>query len=566
MSAIMELHQAQMKTNIVKIALILLAAVIMYLPSLSNHFLWDDTTVIEVNPALRSASPVWLFGQTFIPPVYTAVPPPYYRPMTILWFWFEYRIFGMFPIAFRIFNLTMFLCTVILLYLFVMRLFDSHEIALWSAAIFALNPVHIESVAFVCGMTDVSAGFFMLLSLILFASPRKFARLFLAPLFFLPALFSKEAALMGLAVFPLYDFLVRKKKSPRSVISMAQFIPAVVIYFFLRIYVLRVWGSYFHVELSLWERIMAVPYILLRYLQNILVPITLAPIHPDKYGQFSQAIWLLWFLALLALAALAIWKIRDRRIWFGIVMALLFLVPSLRITTFVPGAMWSERFAYIPTIGISFVLGYWIWRYRRIFSRRSRTIATIAPHVYAAFLFIIGFEYALWWRNDFMLAAKTMECAPEIADGYEGLSQLFLGIGELDSAYIYTIRALEHDSTYIISFATAAYIENLRGNHGAALEYARKSIEAAPELPLGYTNAGAAHMALGDTAAALDDFRKAAEMAPASPFAQRSYGEALISNGDTIGGTEYIWRAAQLLPDNKKLRERYDYLANLLRR
>lgn len=543
------------------ILLIILASLLMYLPSLSRHFLWDDHTIIECNPVLRSAQPGLLFKQTYWPPIQTTAPAPYYRPITILCFWIEYHIFGKSALLFRIFNLSIFSVTIVLFFLLVRKIFACSKIALWSAAVFALNPIHTESVAFISGMTDVLATFFILLAVLAFSSDKKWLKYSIAPLFFLLALFSKESAIAGIFIFVLYEFFLGRSGFRAKIASIAVFIPPVMLYLFLRIGVVGVVGGYKMQSLSLFERLVVIPYILMRYIQNILFPFDLAPLHPQWYSDHSTAFWLMWLIPVVFVAILLAYTIRGRRLWFGMSWAMLFLLPALRIGAGHQGALWAERFAYISSVGTSFIVGYYLSRLSRTGLGRNKAIGKIVALAYIALLFAIGFEYSFWWRNDWMGFRRIIKSAPHRAEGYSGMAEQFFQIGELDSAYAYINLALEQDSTYLLALETAPDILMKMGRYQDALLYSKKLIRSDSTYPAGYISAGWASLALGDTNNAINFCRRAADIAPINPFAQQSYAEIMLAIGDTAEGLKYLDRTIQLLPDQREIRDRYREIA-----
>ncbi len=541
---------------------ILIASFLMYLPSISNNFIWDDHTIIEDNPVMRISNPSFFLGETYWPPIMTNLPPPYYRPMVIFCFWMEFKIFGSSPVMFRIFNLFLFFITTILVFYFAKKLFGSEGIALFSAAIFALNPIHTESVAFVSGMTDVSAAFFIMLAMLTFSSEKWWSKFLCAPVFFALSLFSKETATAGLLIFPAYEFFIRRRKFWSVTVSTLPFIIPVFVYFFLRHWVLGVFGGYQVQSLNILSRIIAIPYILVRYIQNIVFPFDLAPLHPQWYFDHSTVYWLLWVLPLAAIIWGIFAVVRNWKLKFGVFWAVIFLLPALRVGASHQGALWAERFAFLSTIGASIVIGFYFNKLFDLGTAKYKDVGKIAVFGYIIILFIFGFEYSFWWRNDWIGFRRIINDAPNQPVGYSGMAEQFLGIGETDSAYYYIREALERDSANPLVLTTAADIAIKMRKYDDALSYSKKLIDLHPSYTGAYIDAGISSIMLGDTNVALNYLKKAIEIAPLNPMANKIYSEMLLSLGDTVNALFYLRITEQLLPDDSTISRRYEKISS----
>jgi tetratricopeptide (TPR) repeat protein len=127
-------------------ALIVLLAVLVYLPTLRNGFIWDDETYVEENLALRSLD--GLRGIWFE----LGVVPQYY-PLVHSTFWVEYHLWGVRPIGYHAVNMLLHAASAVLLWRLLVRL--GLPGAWLAGALFAVHPVHIESVAWITERKNV---------------------------------------------------------------------------------------------------------------------------------------------------------------------------------------------------------------------------------------------------------------------------------------------------------------------------------------------------------------------------------------------------------------------------
>lgn len=138
-------------------ALLLLGVTVAaYWPAIGGSFVWDDDKYVTDNWTLRSTDglkSIW-----FDP----AASPQYY-PLTLATFWIEYHLWGLHPFWYHLVNVLLHATSAIILWLLLRRL--SIPGALIAAALFAVHPVHVESVAWVTELKNVLSGVFYLAAL-----------------------------------------------------------------------------------------------------------------------------------------------------------------------------------------------------------------------------------------------------------------------------------------------------------------------------------------------------------------------------------------------------------------
>ena len=140
-----------------KAALLLALALAAYAPAILNGgFVWDDDHYVTENPTLRSAEGLRAIWTD------TDATPQFY-PLTHTTFWLEYRVWGLQPAGYHAVNVVLHAASAILLMMLVGRL--GLRGGMLAAAIFALHPINVESVAWITERKNVLSGFFYLASL-----------------------------------------------------------------------------------------------------------------------------------------------------------------------------------------------------------------------------------------------------------------------------------------------------------------------------------------------------------------------------------------------------------------
>src|SRR5205085_1334109 len=210
-----------------RIALMIIPAMtfLVYADTTRYQFAYDDRGQIGENPALRS----WSYAaQCFTEHVWKVQHPEengvYYRPLFNLYLLVNYQLFHLNPAGWHLLLIIWQTLVTLLVYRLARRLLKDEATALIAALIFGVHPVHIESVAWISGVTEPMLAFFFLGSLLVYlrwrdgaapsdntmseaaaSRPAKWLALSLG--LYALALFSKETALVMPALIFAYEWL-----------------------------------------------------------------------------------------------------------------------------------------------------------------------------------------------------------------------------------------------------------------------------------------------------------------------------------------------------------------------
>src|SRR5271157_5922596 len=147
------------------LAVLILVAVLPYLNSLLNGFVQDDNHQILSNPYLRNFSHL---REIFTTNVWSYVGAQgttnYYRPLMTLGYLLCYHLLGPLAYGFHLANLVLNAGVVCLVFFVTERIFHDRTLGFVAAVIFALHPIHSESVDWIAAVTDLQLTFFYLLA------------------------------------------------------------------------------------------------------------------------------------------------------------------------------------------------------------------------------------------------------------------------------------------------------------------------------------------------------------------------------------------------------------------
>ncbi len=399
-------------------AVLMVVGLVVFWPSVNFDFVnWDDPAYIEYNDLIKS----WSFSN--LKGIATEVVTRNYAPVTIFTFLLEHTFWGMKPAGYHATNVLLHIANSILVFILVRRLSGRDFIGLFTAALFLVHPVQIESVVWISSRKGLLCSLFMLSALIVrmkpTPEPRDDARYFI---FLALALFSKAHAIVLPPIVLLYDMLIRRQ-------SFSQAMPRHVIPAFMSLLLLLMTmgaqntvlgGVRGHMSLGLLQIIAVDVTILWQYIGMLLYPTDLCVM----YDPPTSGIWVQVVVGSIGWAAVAmgLWKIRKSHpLWIlGAVSFLLLLFPMLnffRITT-----LMNDRYLYLPCIITFAMAGAAIDRALAVTEERAISILSffrllakglIGPAIVALCCFLT-MEHLPVWKNPQTLWTHALSQYPDM--------------------------------------------------------------------------------------------------------------------------------------------------------
>jgi protein O-mannosyl-transferase len=408
---------------------------IIYGQSLWGGFVFDDRGILDYKDILSSLGslkvaalqPYWEVGAGL------------YRPITLLSYALNIIFLGGSATSFHSVNLILYFGICSAIFVLIKRLFDSERLALFSAFIFLVLPIHTEVVANITGRSELLSLLFSLLLLIEFTKDK--ANLWLAGLWMFLAIGSKETAVAALPL-ALLAALLKEGKLDREMIAryfrpVSAALIAICAYLTLRFFVLGP-DHFLGVETSLIEnpllfastpdRVATALSVLWMYVQKTFWPFGLCSDYsynqiPVLHGFFHLKT-ILGALVLIgsAIATLAFWK-RVPVISFasGAFFLSIILVSNI---IFPIGTIAGERLFFFPSLGFAILLAL-------IFARAERKYVIAA--LISVFALISLNRQAVWMTEE-RLFLNALECAPNSALSRSNAGAAYLFMGELDKA------------------------------------------------------------------------------------------------------------------------------------
>ncbi len=321
-------------------------ALIVFLPTVQYDFVnWDDPWYVINNELIDGWSLDSLHG------IATESVARNYAPLTIFSFLIDRTLWGLNPAGFHLTNILLHTINAVLVFYLVRQVTGRWRLAWAAAAVFAVHPLQIETVAWISSRKGLLSGAFILASLLFWLRQDRTGRHEAWGIFFLAlALFSKALAIVVPPIVLSYDLFVRRQKFADA--FPRQIIPGCLSLWLLGITMgaqtTIVGGTRAHFGLSRLELFAVDATILWRYVGMLIWPTDLCVL----YDPPTQNIWIPAVLAIGGWIAVAawMWRNRDRHpmLLFAFACWILLLIPVLNL--FPLTTLMNDRYLYLPCI------------------------------------------------------------------------------------------------------------------------------------------------------------------------------------------------------------------------
>ena len=566
---------------------LLVAAVIFaYQPAWHAGFIWDDDAYVTNNPLLTAPdglSRIW----------FSLDAPSQYFPLTYTSFLLERPFWGLNPAGYHWVNILLHALNALLVWRLLKRL--SLPGAWLGAAIFALHPVQVESVAWITERKNVLSLLFFLLSLLAWIEfvedrPKRWWRFYLPALAsYALALFSKTTACTLPAALLLVLWLKQKPIDWRRLAQVGPFLVMGV-----GMGLVTVWWERYHqgTQGTLFsygwpERILIASHAVWFYLGKLVWPVnltfsyphwTINPADPFVYG---------WLMAGVGLGV-AIYSVR-RFAGRSIEVATLFYVATLSpilgfimLYTFRYSFV-ADHYQYVASIGpialaaggitmalglggkgkpwlkpalygmLLLTLGVLTWRQSRMYSN-SETLwqATLIknPDCWLAHDNLGSYLYR---RGHFEEAMghyrKAIQLNPNDFDTLNNLGAVFDAQGRFDEAIENYNQALRIKPNYIYTLNNLGIAFAHKGQLDEAIENYGQAVQVNPNFSKAWNNLGMALAARGQLDKAIAAYRQAIQVQRDSSEALNNLGHALADQGRLAEAIENFHKAIEVDPN-----------------
>jgi len=554
------------------IGIIILLVLVSYINVFRNEFVWDDHIFIVENNKITSFS--------YIPYYFT------HESMNSLWrpiretlYIVTYKIWGLNAFGYHLNSLILHSLISLLVFLIISNIARNKEIALFSAILFAVHPIHTERVTNMTGAFDMLGLMFFLLGVYLFIKYREFGQkkhLYYSILFYVMALLSSEEVITFIGILILYDicFSANLKefriKDIKLIKEYAAYIIVSIVYVLLHFLIVQRVGrtlSYF--EDSFYVTLLTSLKSVIYYIGLLIYPVNLTIYRTiPKATSILSINFMLSFAAMMIIGYIMVKCYKSKTIskliffsfgWFFITMFLFYnFIPK---STFM-----ADRYLYFPSIGFCLLLGYLLYKVKdlMILGKKAAVLSIISLLIVAGAYTILTIKRNADWQNEEKLLTRTVEVSPLSTDANWALGAYYRKERDYDKAIYYLQKSIEISSKNYIAQEEIGVSYAELGQYDKAIDSIKRAIEIYPPELGGYYKAhndlGLIYMRMGSLDEAIIELKKAISTNPEYAKAHNDIATVYARLGDYQSAEQEFKIAIQINPDEASYQKNLDAL------
>lgn len=566
---------------------VLALSLYIYVPGLKNTFVYDDVAYVTENPMLSLKGDA-LWDQVFSKSVHGN-----YHPLTMASLVWDFQAAQLNPVRYHQTSLILHILNSLLCGFLFFRLSGNLRIAGITSVLFAIHPLHVESVAWISERKDVLYTFFFFLAWILldtYREKRSIILYLLAFIAFVAACMSKGmAVVLPPAILAGWyfkeGFFSKDLKVLNKTYLLVEMIPFFIVSLIFGIVAVQVqqsFGFIAQLKYTALDKIFYVAYGLVFYPVKTLLPIWLSSLYPYPMGVMHTPFWE-HYAALPALLMLGgiVWYFRKNA--YVIFATLFYLITISIVLQIVPvgGAITADRYGYVATAGFLFLMAW-------LLDRGIQSVQTPVKYgtVLLTVLCILGFTYIsaervkVWSSNKalFMDVAekfphdplafyntanalekegnfrealhwygKALQNMPDYIDALYNTGSIYgRDLANPDSGIYYLGLATKYDPRRADAWNNMGVFHFNKQQYREAVHLYITSTQIKPDYMEAWFNMGNAYMNLGIPDSARMSFEKVLQLKPDFASGYISLGNIYANAGDKQKQVEHYQQAARL--------------------
>jgi tetratricopeptide (TPR) repeat protein len=528
-------------------ALLVALCLAVYLPGLSNGFVWDDEQYITRNPAvaagLSAASLRWAFTTFFA---------GNWHPLTWVSHLVDVQLFGLEPPGHHAMNLLFHGANSVLVFLVFRRLTGTRWGSASVAALFAVHPLHVESVAWVAERKDLLSTLFLLLALYAWIDRLQrpgVRRAATVVLLYALALLAKPMPVTFPFLLLLLDWWPLGRFVPgRRTAMVIEKLPFFALASLSCVVTLAAQASVDAVgSVPVGVRLANVALSYCRYVALTFRPAGLALLYPfPAEAPVPAAV----ALAVATLGAVSAGALSVRRQapalaagWFWFLGTLVPVIGFVQVGT----QALADRYTYLPLTGI-FVMAVWGIGDRLHRDRRTRLVLLAAMAAVVALLAAAARKQVLSWRDPVVAFSHAIRVTRDNGMAHANLGAYYLERGDdlLAEQEFRSAIAIADDCA--AAHSGLAQLLEKQGNNDAAIAEYRAALRGNPRSAEADNNLGALLAISGQADEAEFSIRQSLLLNPEFPSAQSNLGKLLGSQGRIAEALPHLREAVRLSP------------------
>jgi protein O-mannosyl-transferase len=498
-----------------------------------------------------------------------------WHPLTTISHMLDCQLYGLQPGGHHLTNVLLHSAAAVLLFLALQQLTGTRWPSAFVAAIFAIHPLRVESVAWISERKDVLSGVFFMLVLWTYAhyvrgdqrQTRQSRRWYIAAILVFalglmckPTLVTLPFVLLLLDYWPLqrfapkageHDDLARRRqlaveKIPFFVLSVASCVTTLLAQQEAEAVVPVA-------ELNMMDRFGNAATSYLIYITQMIWPTRLAAIYPERHSNTAQAG--LAFLVLLLLSmTFFMWRRSYPFSLIGWLWFLGMLVPMIGIIQVGPQSR-ADRYTYLPLIGLYLLATWGSMALVSNWGRRRELLTGAAMAIITGLIVLTCFQTATW-RNSETMWRQTLAHTSRNQIAENSLGKALVKERRLDEAATHFQKALDVYPDYAEANSNFADVLCLQGRWNDAVDHYETALRSQPNYALAHNNLGIALAIIGNTDEAIDEFHEALRINANNADAHANLARCFVQIGRREDAVGELTQALRLRPHDGRVKQR----------
>jgi tetratricopeptide (TPR) repeat protein len=548
---------------------------------------FDDNAYItenrHVQTGLKLDNVVWAF---------TAFHVGNWHPLTWISHMLDCQLFGLKPGLHHLVNLFFHVANTILLFLILHRMTNGLWQSAFVAAIFAIHPLHVESVAWLAERKDVLSTFFWMLTMgayVFYVEKPELKRYFLALLFFALGLMAKPMLVTLPFVFLLLDYWPlrrlsvsahkqsenslkprhKKKERRKSAIkterantteTQSRQEP-------LMVHIVREKVPFFVLSLASSVITYMAQGGAVGSLQSYPLPTRIANALVSYCAYIWKAIWPAGLAVLYPHPGIPpAWEVFGAVFFLAVTTFLIFrtmkyypylttgwfwylgtLVPVIGLVQVGVQAM-ADRYTYVPLIGVSIMVAWGGPELLKKWRHRNAVLATLAFIILSSFSFL-AWKHVQYWQNSVTLFKHTLAVTANNALILNNMGKVLEDQGRIDEALKYYNKAIEVNTRFYLAYENRGNVKIKISDYKGAISDYDETLRINPYHADGHYNLGNALAHQGKMVEAAAHLKEAVRLKPRSAEYHNNLGYVLALQGKEDEAINHFREAIRLKPD-----------------
>jgi tetratricopeptide (TPR) repeat protein len=554
--------------------ILVLATVTVYADLRNHHFInLDDDLYMTDNPTVQKG--LTLQGATW---AFTTIHTGNWIPLTWLSHLVNFQLFGLNPAGHLLTNLLFHIANTLLLFFFFLRTTQALGPSFLVAALFALHPLHVESVAWVSERKDVLSTFFWLLTMwayVWYVKSPEMRRYLAVLVCFILGMMSKSMLMTLPFVLLLLDFWplgrwqfigstgtspakIRKRRTDqrillrRLILEKVPLLVLVLLFGVVTFYAQKESGAVQSLgNFPFTSRLTNALVAYVSYMKMMIWPSQLAVYYPLVQDDLRLWQGMAAGVILLFLSLVMIWQARrSPYLLMGWLWYLGTLVPVIGLVQ-IGGQALADRYTYVPLIGL-FLIVAWGLRDLTAGWRGVKTLAPVGIGILLSAQAICTWRQVGYWHDAQSLYEHTLRITRNNYLIHYNLGNIFYAQGKLDQAIPHFRASLRIKPTYVKPYNNLGLALFDQGKVDQAISFYNEAIKIQPDYATAHNNLGVALASRGNVEQAISHYTEALRIQPDYAKCHYNLGLALYAQGKVDAAISHYNESLRLQPDFAK--------------